>query len=220
MSENIYISGFCKISQNSVTVNGMSVFEADKSVAFPDFIKDAYKNMGMSYPKFFKMDSLSKLGVVSVDFLLNAENKPDMSGEKTGIVLVNSTSSLDTDKSYQKTISNNADYFPSPAVFVYTLPNIVIGEICIKHKITGECIFFVSETFNAAFLSLYVSDLIERQGLNSILLGWVDYLDNEYISLFCLVKKSSENDLNEKQKLFFTKSNLEDVYKDAIKKLK
>jgi hypothetical protein len=51
-------------------------------------------------------------------------------------------------------------------------------------------------------------------------LGWVDYLDNEYISLFCLVKKSGENELNEKQKLFFTKSNLEDIYKDAVKILK
>jgi hypothetical protein len=220
MSENLYISGFCQVTQNCVTVNGITVFEADKSAAFPDFIKEAYKHIGMAYPKFFKMDSLSKLGVATVEFLLNTENKPDTSGEKTGIVLVNSTSSLDTDKSYQKTIANKTDYFPSPAVFVYTLPNIVIGEICIKHKITGESIFFVSEAFDENFLYLYTCDLIKRQGLNSILLGWVDYLDNEYISLFCLVKKSVENEVPNKHGLNFTVNNLKDIFKSAVKKFK
>ncbi len=30
-------------------------------------------------------------------------------------------------------------------LFVYTLPNILIGEICIKFKIQGESNFFVSQ---------------------------------------------------------------------------
>jgi len=213
MNDTIFISKFCKISQNCVTVNVVPSFEVDKSIAFPYFIKEAYKYLGMSYSKFFKMDNLSKLGIATVEFLLNAENKPDISGEKTGIVLVNSESSLDTDKAYQKTISNKTDYFPSPAVFVYTLPNIVIGEICIKHKITGESIFFVSKSFNSTFLHFYVTDLMERQGLNSILLGWVDYLDNEFISLFCLIKKSTEVE-TDKQVINFTVSNLDKVFKN------
>lgn len=209
MNDNIYISAFCQISQNTVIVNGMPFFEGNKSDAFPDFIKAAYKFAGMSYPKFFKMDNLSKLGVVTTEFLLNAENKPVISGERTGIVLVNSSSSLDTDKTYQKTIASKSDYFPSPSVFVYTLPNIVIGEICIKHKITGESIFFVQSSFDSVFLHFYVSDLIERQGLDSILLGWVDYLDNEYLSLFCLVKKRNVDE----QMNNFTIEKLDELFK-------
>lgn len=217
MNKNIYISSFCQVSQNCVTVNGITSFKVDKSIAFPDFIKEAYKFIGMSYPKFFKMDNLSKLGVATAEFIFDFEKKPDISGEKTGIVLMNSSSSLDTDKIYQKTISSKTDYFPSPAVFVYTLPNIVIGEICIKYKITGENIFFVSETFDSAFLYFYVSDLIEKQGLNSILLGWVDYLDNEYISLFCLVKKSIDIEQPDKPRINFTITNLEEVFKNTVK---
>jgi hypothetical protein len=212
MNDKLYISSFCSISKNQVQVNGTLYFESDINTPFPEFIKGAYKHSGMSYPKFFKMDNLSKLGIATTEFLLHYENKSDLSGNKTGIVLSNSFSSLDTDLTYQKTIANKEEYFPSPAVFVYTLPNIVIGEICIKHKIQGESIFFVTKDFDPSFLHFYVSDLFQRKDLDSILLGWIDYLDNDYLSLFCLVKQIRTSEEESSVEINFTVKDLEQFF--------
>lgn len=191
MTDNLYISDICRISGNCVVKNGKIIFESEKNREFSEFIREIYKLKKISYPKFFKMDNLSKLGFLTAEIIFENENPSDISGENTAIVLANSVSSLDTDINYQKTIQDSADYFPSPSVFVYTLPNIVIGEICIKHIITGESAFFVMEKPDTGFLYYYVSDLMGNQKTDNVLLGWIDYLENEYISLFCLIKKSS-----------------------------
>jgi len=191
MKENLYISDICCISNHRVVKNGNVIFETDKNREFGEFMKETYKFKSISYPKFFKMDSLSKLGFLSAEILFEKEDPTDIAGENTGIVLANSVSSLETDINYQKTIQNPADYFPSPSVFVYTLSNIVIGEICIRHKINSESAFFVTEIPDTDFLHFYVSDLMQKQNLDKVLLGWIDYLENEYISLFCLIKKSA-----------------------------
>lgn len=212
MNDKLYISSFCKISKNQVRVNGNISFESDKNTPFPEFIKAAYKHLGISYPKFFKMDHLSKLGFAASEFLVDYEKKPDLSGSKTGIVLLNSVSSLDTDIAYQQTIANKEEYFPSPAVFVYTLPNIVMGEICIRHKIQGESIFFVSKDFDPIMMHFYVSDIFERKETDSILLGWIDYLDNDYLSLFCLVKRLHSTEKENPEKSNFTVQKLEKIF--------
>ena len=41
---------------------------------FPTFIKNAYKFLKTDYPKFFKMDNLSKLAFLAADVLLKSEN--------------------------------------------------------------------------------------------------------------------------------------------------
>ena len=55
---------------------------------------------------------------------------------------ITNSNSLDSDLKHQSGIENNA---VSPAVFVYTLPNIVIGEISIKYKWKSEGVFFIDE---------------------------------------------------------------------------
>ena len=42
---------------------------------------------------------------------------------------------------FQETIQHADSYYPSPALFVYTLPNIVTGEIAIRNKYYGETSF-------------------------------------------------------------------------------
>ena len=83
--------------------------------------------------------------------------------EDIGVVLANANSSLDTDIKYFETVKDIA----SPALFVYTLPNIVIGEICIRHNFKGENAFFIFEEFDAGFIQQYVSNLIN----NNIIAG-------------------------------------------------
>ncbi len=139
------ITSYAHIKHNRVSVNGTIVFQPGPLVSLNEFLSEAYKALGLSYPKFHKMDAQCKLGFLCAEFALKDTDfltARDLS--KTAIVLSNAASSLETDRLHQDSINDKANYFPSPAVFVYTLPNITIGELAIKHKITGENAFFVS----------------------------------------------------------------------------
>jgi hypothetical protein len=80
----------------------------------------------------------------------------------------------------------------SPALFVYTLPNIVIGEICIRHHFKGENAFFIFERFNADFIVSYVSNLLDIQQLQVCICGWVELLGDEYKAVLFLVEKEKK----------------------------
>ena len=101
-----------------------------------EFFTAAYRYFNISYAKFFKMDNLCKLGFLASELLLQGKNISEVyRGDEVGLLLSNAGSSIDTDRNHQKSISKRDEYFPSPSVFVYTLANIVIGEICIRHKL-------------------------------------------------------------------------------------
>ena len=143
---NLCISKYCSIKNNCFSVNGEVVF-ANSELSATEFLTALYRHEQIGYPKFFKMDYLAKTGFLAADLLLKGTAFYGDSLKQTmGIFLSNNSSSLDTDIAFQKTIGK--EYFPSPSVFVYTLPNIVMGEIAIKHKIFGENTFFVSQEFN------------------------------------------------------------------------
>ncbi len=98
-------------------------------------------------------------------------------------MLSNANSSLDTDARYFATIND----IPSPALFVYTLPNIMIGEICIRHGFKGENAFFVFERFDPDFLEQYVSSLLNTGAATACICGWVDVLEESYRAELFLV---------------------------------
>ena len=102
------------ITPGSVVLKGEKISTADISGLYREFIGD--------YPKFFKMDSLCKLGFIGAELLLKGMDAQDK--ENAAIVMFNRNGSLVTDRNYQKTITED-NYFPSPALFVYTLSNIV-----------------------------------------------------------------------------------------------
>ena len=94
----------------------------------------AYRHFAFDYPKFYRMDNLSKLGWLAAEVLFQDVSIKPYQPEDVGIVLANRSSSLDTDIKYFESVKT----IPSPALFVYTLPNIVMGEICIRHVLKGE----------------------------------------------------------------------------------
>ena len=103
--------------------------------------------------------------------------------------MANNASSLDTDRVHQKSINNRHEYFPSPAIFVYTLPSISLGEIAIKQKIKGGNNFFIFNNFDASFFADYVEDQIKLNKIESCLFGWVNLDDEDYDSALFLVEK-------------------------------
>ncbi len=164
-----YILSHTKIKNNCFWHNGKLVSKNDETVNSIGLLEGIYKSLNLSYPKFFKMDALSKLGILCAESILKDENENDLfPKEKTAIVLSNKNSSLQTDVAYSKTMAD----FPSPALFVYTLPNIVTGEIAIKHKITGENAFFIEPVFNAELLHNYTELLLQEN--DAALCGWLN----------------------------------------------
>lgn len=172
----IYISSWCRIRQNAINLNGQAVFE-DPAAALPGFLTNAYRHLQIDYPKFYKMDRLCQLGFLAAEVLLQGQNiKTQYPPESVAVVLANRHSSLDTDLRYQESVNS----IPSPALFVYTLPNIVIGEICIRHQLKGENTFFVLEQFDPAFLNEYTGQLLEKDQAQMVIAGWIDVFQEQY----------------------------------------
>ena len=199
MTQNkTYIQSYCTIENNKIILNGEMIFKAEPDL-FSVFSKKVYQNLEINYPKFFKMDSLSKLAFLAAELLLR--NEIDATKENNiALVFSNKSSSLDTDIKYQDSISDATNFFPSPAVFVYTLPNICIGEICIKHQLKSENSFFIFDAFNSAFMSNYVTVLLQEKNIEKVLCGWVEYYNEEYKAFLYLISKEGVNE-HTKQKL-------------------
>jgi 3-oxoacyl-(acyl-carrier-protein) synthase len=180
-----YITSSCLISNNTVYKNGESLF-ANHDADVSGFLLSVYKHFEINYSRFYKMDSLSKLGWLTSEILLkDSFHKEDYQPGDIGLILSNANSSLDSDKKYQASIRD----IPSPSLFVYTLPNIVTGEICIRNNFKGEDAFFVFDRFNADFIETYVNNLLDNNLLQACICGWVDLFENEYKAALFLVEK-------------------------------
>jgi 3-oxoacyl-(acyl-carrier-protein) synthase len=170
----------CIISDNRITVNGQAVFQQVREMEFEDFAKAAFKHLQIAYPRFYKMDGLCKLGFLAAEYLFFTDTGCHP-GESTAIVLGNSSGSLDSDLKHAGHIENNRDCNPSPSAFVYTLPNIVAGEIAVRHGIKGENTFFICGRDDGS-VERYAEDLLYNHTAGSCLSGWVDYLDGKYFA--------------------------------------
>jgi hypothetical protein len=190
------IISYAHIKNNSVSINGTPVFSSEKNATLSEFLSEAYKSMEISYPKFHKMDLQCKLGFLCTEFALqNTAFISENDLTKTAIIISNSASSLQTDKLHQHSIDDKTNYFPSPAIFVYTLPNISIGELAIRHKITGENAFFISEKFDAHLMVNY-TELVLNDSAYSSICGWVEVDDTAYEAFIFLVETKNNTNKN------------------------
>ena len=181
------IKRHCEIKEEKIFLNDKVIFEK-KGANFAKFIKGAYKHFELNYPKFHKMDRLCKLAFVAADRLLEGNQLAAYAPEEIGIVMANANSTLHTDSKHADSIQDRENYFPSPAVFVYTLPNIMVGEICIKYNIKGESVFLVSNEFDKDLLLNYSQNMIATGSAKACIMGWVDYTENGYRAILYLLK--------------------------------
>lgn len=190
MNETCFITQSNIIRKHAVMRNEKVELINEIFVNFATFIKALYKKETISYPKFYKMDNISKLGFLGAEMLLKDNAFLDRyRKEEIGIVIMNSSSSLDTDLAYNKTIEDKSNYFPSPSVFVYTLPNILIGEICIRHRIKGENAFLISDKFDPGKVIESVKLLLDKDYAQACLCGWVEVLGDKFESVLFLIEK-------------------------------
>jgi hypothetical protein len=192
IKDPLCLSHWCTIRDNKVMSESNPDIFHEIFSTFTDFIKALYKKENPGYPKFYKMDNLSKMGFMATEIVLRNSRAVELyNKERIGVILANSSSSLDTDMGYQDTIRNKSDYFPSPAVFVYTLANIVIGEICIRHGIKGENAFFISEKFDPVILYNNITAMFDQGRADACIGGWVEVLKEKHDAFVFLVQKRS-----------------------------
>ena len=121
-----------EITPKSVVLDGKAI---EVNEVGDKMLVELYRRFAGNYPKFFKMDTLSRLGFIAAEML-----QPRVDA----VILANRSASIKNDRDYLETITNG-NYYPSPALFVYTLPNIVTGEIAIRHNIQGETACYILE---------------------------------------------------------------------------
>jgi hypothetical protein len=201
-----YITGSCTISQGTVFKSGHQLFEKRGTDA-PAFLLSVYQHFGFNYSKYYKMDNLSKLGWLASEVLLkDTFKKEHYKPEQAGLVLANKNSSLDNDIKYFETVKDIA----SPSLFVYTLPNIVIGEICIRNNFKGEHAFYIQDQFDADFIAHQVNYLLDNDILQACICGWVDILQEEYKAVLFLVEKQQA-----KEAVLFSAENMKEIFNKA-----
>ena len=191
----LHVTAYCKIDKDGALLNDQEIQVATDGHSFYDYSRALYHNLDLKYPKFFKMDELCQLAFLATSVLLGQEGNID--GDKTALVLGNRESSLLSDQRHYKAIHDRENYFPSPAVFVYTLPNIMLGEICIKYKITGENSCFMMEQMDTGFLHSYVSHLMDIEGYEHCITGFVNYGETDYMAELYLIERSQSHALKD-----------------------
>jgi len=89
--------------------------------------------------RFGRLDLISQLALLAVEPL--APHFDSLPRERIGICIAVRAGSLSTDVEYWK--DRDATGGPSPMLFTYTLPSSAIGEIAIRHRLTGPNLCFV-----------------------------------------------------------------------------
>ena len=171
-----------RLTPSKVIVDGR---ELDCEGEGMELLTNLYKRFIDDYPKYYKMDALCRLGFVASELLLKMENgrckmddgRREMR-ESRAIVLFNQSSSIQADLSYQASIQDPENYFPSPSAFVYTLPNIVTGEIAIRNHYQGETSFYILPEKDEQLMEQVIAASFEDRGTQSMICGWLDYQDD------------------------------------------
>ena len=144
-------------------------------------LTDLYKRYVGDYPKFYKMDRLSQLGFIASELLLQAEGRERFKDcDDRAIILFNHASSIMADRQYLSSIETPGQFFPSPSLFVYTLPNIVAGELAIRNHYHGETTFCILAERQDEVMRQVLQACCQDETTRSILGGWVDYQDDAH----------------------------------------
>jgi len=165
-----------RITQDEIIVDGNRL---DVKSRGKEMLTEVYKTKIGDYPKFYKMDMLSRLAFIASELLIGAEGQrtlnsnPSTLNSSRAIVLFNHSSSIIADRQYVKSIEKD-DFFPSPAAFVYTLPNITTGEIALRNGYHGETSFYLLAERNEKLMQRVIKSTFIDRDIKSVIGGWID----------------------------------------------
>lgn len=197
--QQLIISAEVLVRDQAIDLNHQRVWE-NTSLSGMDWLDAAYAASAMAYPKFYKMDAAAKLCLLASHYLLSEQKVAERYDPyDAGVLLTNADASLDADHRYLQKLRTA----PNPGLFVYTLPNIAIGELCIKNNFKGHHAFFIFDRYDPGFLHSHVRLLMDCGAAAFFVCGWLQAWDDRYEAMLFLVEKA-----NRGQGRPFTRENL------------
>ncbi len=159
------------IASDSIEIDGRKL---DTQCFGHEMLKEIYHSHICNYPKFHKMDIICQLAFIATELLLQSEGEERfVESYDRAVLIYGKSASIYTDRQYQSTICKMEDFFPSPSVFVYTLPNIASGEIALRNHYHGETSYIALD--NKFQMESHMDIFIRTaKSISSIIGGWVD----------------------------------------------
>lgn len=136
-------------------------------------ITDIYKDKLNDGPKFYKMDSYSRLVYLAVT-LLSEKSIAKYDPTRVAMVIFTLNGSVLADRKHLSTFCNPDEFYPSPAVFINTLPNVVLGEIAARNNIKGETTVVMLPERNEEFMNTIIEATQSQTTPQALICGWVD----------------------------------------------
>lgn len=162
--------------------DGVRILNAVRITPQSGELDGIYRSHAWDYPRFYKMDTMSKLLFAATELLL-AGCQPEGDGCETAVLLFNASSSVLSDRRHIASFCGKEGFFPSPSVFLYTLPNVAVGEIAIRHGIKGETTLMILDGRNEALMDAVVDATLMASDVKNVITGWLDCpAEDDYIA--------------------------------------
>ncbi|MES2629670.1 MAG: hypothetical protein V4616_11935 [Bacteroidota bacterium] len=157
-----------RITNTGVYLNGRLLLP----ITADDSLTAIYRHLETDYPKFHKMDELSKSAFLGVE-LLKAHDPllSTYNEDKVSLLFCNCSSCDSSDLKFEQSYAVNGS--ASPSHFVYTLPNIMMGEVAIRNKWYGEQQFLFQPAPDFTVIAENLV-LLFNNGAEACIFAWVD----------------------------------------------
>lgn len=143
----------------------------DRSATLSEMYRSIFKQ---PYPKFHKMDLLCKVSLLCVRKLMN-ETGTDTLGQ-TDILAFTKDGCLVSDMAHAGMITEG-ERLASPAVFVYTLPNILTGELAIYLHSLGATELYCVDSLQSDMIDKTVKMRMKTTKCDTMLVITANALD-------------------------------------------
>lgn len=139
-------------------------------------LTEIYNNYMTGYQKFHRMDLMSKLVILATELLVREQ---ESDGESCSLILFNGSSSIISDRIHNDSIKDVDNFYPSPSRFLFTLPNISLGEAAINYNYTGETSLYILDRRDEELMQQIVESIMQCSDIKRLITGWVDCCDEE-----------------------------------------
>ena len=151
-------------------------------------ITEIFKKYLADGSRFFKMDLYSRLAYVGTS-LLAKDSLEGSDPEDRALIVFTQNGSVLADRKHLSTFSNPDEFYPSPAVFINTLPNVVLGEIAVKNSIKGETTLVLLPRRDEAAIDKVIEATVSATRPAVLICGWVDCdADDSFIADLKMLK--------------------------------
>ncbi|MCR5709211.1 MAG: hypothetical protein K6G79_01880 [Bacteroidales bacterium] len=158
------------ITPGGLAINGQAVPLESQGASL---ITEIYKKYLSDGSRFFKMDLYSRLAYAATGLLVK-EAPAGCDPEDIALLFFTQNGSLLADRKHLSTFSNPQEFYPSPAVFINTLPNVVLGEIAAKNCIKGETTLVMLPYRDESAIDRIIDATVTATRPSAVICGWVD----------------------------------------------